>query len=71
MMKEPRNSMLDDLKSKSFLSHKAFNRKPQPRNVTHAMKSETTAGVSLRYKPTAIGRIVSNPAIWSRNPRLA
>ena len=70
-MKAVRNNTLDDLKSKSFLTHKAFNRKPQPRKATHAMKRETTAWVSSKYNPTPIGRTVSNPAICNKNPRLA
>jgi hypothetical protein len=39
--------------------------------VTQAMNKPTTDSVSSKYKPTAIGRIVSNPAICRRNPRLA
>jgi hypothetical protein len=69
-MKEAKNNTLDDLKSKSFLSHKAFKRKPQPRKATQAMKSETTVWVSSKYNPTPIGRMVSNPAICSRNPEI-
>lgn len=61
----------DLLKSSSFLSQKAFRRKPRPRNATHAKESEITAFVSSKYNPTRIGKMVSKPEICNKNPRFA
>jgi hypothetical protein len=70
-MKDARNSTLDDFKSSSFRSDNAFMRNPHERNPMHAKSSEINCPVSLKYRPTAIGRIVKIPAICSKKPRFA
>ena len=44
-------------------SLKAFMRNPHERNPMHAKSSEINCPVSLKYRPTAMGRIVKIPAI--------
>ena len=61
----------EDLKSRSFLSHKAFIRKPQAKKDMHVRKSGAKVWVSLRINPRRIGKTVSKPAIWSKKPKFA
>jgi hypothetical protein len=70
-IKAPTNRMFEDLKSKSFLSHRAFIRKPRPRNETHVKKSEIIVWVSLNASPMPIGIMVSRPEICRRKPMFA
>lgn len=70
-MKEAKNRKFDPLKSKSFLTQRALSRKPNPKKLTHARKSEITALDSLKYNPTTIGKTVNRPEICSKNPRFA
>ena len=70
-MKADRNRIFAALKSKSFLSQRAFSMKPNPRKPTDDMKSEITASVSLKTKPKAIGKMVIIPAICRRKPKFA
>lgn len=69
-MKVARNRKLELLKSSVFLSHKALSKNPHARNATHAENRAMTACVSLKYKPTPIGIIVSKPDICSKNQGL-
>jgi hypothetical protein len=71
MMKAAKTRTLADLKSRSFLSHKAFMKNPQARKPTHARKSGTNCCVSLRYNPIKIGTVVNTPAICSKKPKFA
>ncbi len=67
-MKAERNRMFADLKSNSFLSQRAFKKKPKR---TQDMKSEITACVSLKTKPNPMSKIVYIPAICSKKPKFA
>lgn len=70
-MKAAKNKKVDPLKSKSFRTQRALSRKPEPKKLTQARKSEITAFDSLKYKPIMIGNMVNSPDICSRNPKLA
>jgi len=71
MRKASRIRVHEDLKSRSFLSHRAFIKKPETKKVIHVKKSGARVWISFRYNPTRIGKTVSNPAIWSRKPKFA
>lgn len=60
----------DCLKVSSFLSQRAFNRKPKTRNPVAARKRAIVADISFKIKDIIIGNIMNNPEICMTNPRL-
>jgi hypothetical protein len=60
----------DCLNVSSFLSQRAFNRKPKTRNPVAARKRAIVADISFKIKDIIIGNIMNIPEICMTNPRL-
>jgi hypothetical protein len=59
------------LKLRSFLSQSAFIKKPLIKNVIQTKNSGPKVPVSLKKRAISMGKTVSDPAIWNKNPIFA